>query len=1038
MTKPSKRWLTFLLALILCLQAVLTSATITTSADDTGRDLSGLVPDKSILTGVDTKFYDGQDHEVALDDVKTTDTMDLRYHWALPDGIVHAGDYFTFKLPDIVNSQPSAGNLLCSEGSVIATYVVDDQNQVTLTFNQTAAELDNVKGDFHFSSTGIKFDTIGEKKIEIPISQHQTTEVPVTIIPDHTVALKKTGKQVGDTADVDWNLDVNSKHETLTDGYIDEQLPDMLKLTGVEIHTAIINPDGSLKSDVALKEGTDFKVDGTKIELLGDYQKTDAALKVTVHTTLKDPTRAYNYTTIQNTASLHYGGSDQPTVPTNTAYITINYHPQNDWFDKTFGGIDSRDGGDYLWYVEYNKDFNQIPAGTVITDTPDANQTLDPDNFQIMTMQKNGDQLAPEKFLDPSNYTVDFSNGQLKVTLNKDFNQPIQMIYGVKVTDPKSGMTLANSIEDNHGHTGKGTGTITHDETPSLRKQAVSGDTAAHTIDWQVDINDNQQTLHNYVMTDTLSERINNQPDPSDPDTSLVAGSLKLVDQNTKQTLSAGTDYRFESVSGTQFKVSLIGNYAESTHHLVMTYTTKYGPDPDGNTTWVNKVSGPDYDANADYTPQPDSGDRDNKGGFVETDGGMYLQWEITANAKQMPIQDGKIVDQIESLQRFKSVTVYEKGEHGEENVDVTNKVNIDRPTDTNDQALTVHLPEGSTKVYFVVVQTTFSDPTTAHQETGYRDTAHFINGGDDESLPGNPLYPVHDGDMINKSGKQNQQNSALVDWEVNFNEVGATLNNAVITDVASPNQIVDLASLKIYRNPLNTSNYNNGEQTLGEPLQLGQDYTVDSQINGETGETITSIHLKDTISIPLKVVYQAKIDSNKALDTVTNNVRVDAKNVQTISKEQVASVDVTVTGGSASGTTGTLELEKRDQTTKAPLQGAEFTLIPDANPNKARSVTTDQDGNATVDNLLSGNYHLIETKAPAGYDIDPAYAGEGKEIQLAFKDDSQPLTYTVYNSKHVLPRTGGIGQAIALIIGSLLLSLAIALITWRMKRQVG
>lgn len=133
-----------------------------------------------------------------------------------------------------------------------------------------------------------------------------------------------------------------------------------------------------------------------------------------------------------------------------------------------------------------------------------------------------------------------------------------------------------------------------------------------------------------------------------------------------------------------------------------------------------------------------------------------------------------------------------------------------------------------------------------------------------------------------------------------------------------------------------------------------------------------------------------------------------------------------------------TLELKKLAKGSDTPLQGAEFTLIPDANPNKARSVTTDKDGNATVDNLLSGNYHLIETKAPAGYDIDPAYAGEGKEIQLAFKDDSQPLTYTVYNSKHVLPRTGGIGQAIALLLGSLLLSLAIALITWRMKRQVG
>ena len=94
--------------------------------------------------------------------------------------------------------------------------------------------------------------------------------------------------------------------------------------------------------------------------------------------------------------------------------------------------------------------------------------------------------------------------------------------------------------------------------------------------------------------------------------------------------------------------------------------------------------------------------------------------------------------------------------------------------------------------------------------------------------------------------------------------------------------------------------------------------------------------------------------------------------------------------------------------------------------------MTTDRQGSAKVYGLAYGDYYLLETKAPAGYN----FTGEA----IAFTIDGQSHTpdriITVENIQgSVLPSTGGPGTEIYMIMGTILLCGAAALLLLR-RRQ--
>ena len=81
----------------------------------------------------------------------------------------------------------------------------------------------------------------------------------------------------------------------------------------------------------------------------------------------------------------------------------------------------------------------------------------------------------------------------------------------------------------------------------------------------------------------------------------------------------------------------------------------------------------------------------------------------------------------------------------------------------------------------------------------------------------------------------------------------------------------------------------------------------------------------------------------------------------------------------------------------------------------KVTSVTTEADGKAAIYGLAYGKYYLVETKAPAGYNL----LAEPEELTIDAISHMDEKTITVENKMGaVLPSTGGVGTTIFTVSG--------------------
>src|SRR5699024_299789 len=67
----------------------------------------------------------------------------------------------------------------------------------------------------------------------------------------------------------------------------------------------------------------------------------------------------------------------------------------------------------------------------------------------------------------------------------------------------------------------------------------------------------------------------------------------------------------------------------------------------------------------------------------------------------------------------------------------------------------------------------------------------------------------------------------------------------------------------------------------------------------------------------------------------------------------------------------GSIKLIKTDAATGDLLADAEFKLVDADGEVVEENLSTNADGEIVIDDLFLGNYQLIETKAPAGYELD-------------------------------------------------------------------
>lgn len=217
-----------------------------------------------------------------------------------------------------------------------------------------------------------------------------------------------------------------------------------------------------------------------------------------------------------------------------------------------------------------------------------------------------------------------------------------------------------------------------------------------------------------------------------------------------------------------------------------------------------------------------------------------------------------------------------------------------------------------------------------------------------------------------------------------------------------------------------------------------------------DTGDTEPEIRVYFDASINETAVLGEKIENNVSLTyTNSNGKEFDPKDVPEGERPKVK--------------TGGLVIEKIDAASRANLAGAKFkiarkvkegetptdtiTLVGGdvinvvfvdfypANPmgttTAVTEITTGNDGKAVISGLAYGEYYLVETAAPAGYNL----LSWPKEVTIGATTHNTVVT--VNNSeKFTLPRTGGTGTVLFTISGVTLVGLAVILLVINKRKQ--
>ncbi len=242
------------------------------------------------------------------------------------------------------------------------------------------------------------------------------------------------------------------------------------------------------------------------------------------------------------------------------------------------------------------------------------------------------------------------------------------------------------------------------------------------------------------------------------------------------------------------------------------------------------------------------------------------------------------------------------------------------------------------------------------------------------------------------------------------------------------------------------------------EALVEGEDYiltvTEGTELVGETEEPVTSFRVALTPSGMAKVAavegtepvvrvyFDACIDEDAILGTeIPNQAHIRYENNVGIDFDRDSDIPEVHTGG--------ISLVKVDASNQSKrLSGATFTLniknedgtftpvtfyTDAAMTQKAEEAVTDDNGCALFYGLAYGTYYLIETEAPAGYNL----LTEPVEVVVGSSTHLEANAVLVTNSAQFqLPETGGIGTMVFTLGGAGILGAAALVLLGGKKRR--
>ncbi len=938
-----------------------------------------------------------------LGTVTPTTSVKITYDYDV-DNLTDASTY-TFDLPAAV-ARPVAlqSGTLTSKDEVFADYNIDVTGKITINFKEHVKSLSDVKGYFEvlikFSEhpTGgpqiVDFDIGGSKTISITI----TFSAPDPVAPTITKKIKNKAALTTDSTKIEWEVTVDPGKPKPADLKVVDTLNENLQY---ETGSISVSPAES------------YTVDYTGKNLTIDFPALSQPVTIT-YTTIMTPTtstpdvnKGRINVVYENVAKLYQGESTTP-----IATKSDKYEQTTKWIKKS--GVKTGERT-IEWTITVNEDKQSLPASATVTDALASYLTV----IGTPQLKINNDAF---KDINDASYMAVGTYSYIHPNIIYTFNQTTQDTYIIKFTTEineayftqhAGNLNVPNTAvlkdyglgTDLKGTASNGIGV----GSAALQKQTVgSYNSATRELKWKITANQNKVQINSSMLTDTLTTSGQIIKDG----TLIVTGGGKGW---TLQKLADGeipdSDgeyiYTPNSTSPTGFKLFL-GDLVKDSDPVVVNFTSIVNnPDHYAGNGTVNhsnssKLTGTninDVTANANHTVTSNVIRKSNAGYDNDGDIGYdytthTFSWKITVNENKMPMSNATVTDMIQAGHAY-----------------VDGSLKIRKTSDTNwtnsvwnveangDLSFLINGGNLFTDTYEIKFKTKINDPEffKKNQDRAFRNKAKLIFDAfevEDRSIEVEATKTITN-KLLDKTMIGNAFLTApnYVDWSVAINGGQQTLHGAELTDKLEAFLELDTDTVKLYAGDVAPGN---GNITKDTSREISKDqYHV--SYNYETNE------FKVTMPTPLTDAYVLEFrtyirESGKSL-SIQNTMSLKAESIE--EKDDMIHGIEYISGGSASGTNGSVKIVKIDAKTGNPIPGAKFKITGGADYYgniRTQVLETNINGEIVFERLKFEREYTISEAEPAPNYL-PSDRTETFTIPSGPSADEKNRTYTFYNN---------------------------------------
>ncbi|MGE6538904.1 SpaA isopeptide-forming pilin-related protein [Bacillus luti] len=954
---------------------------------------------ENILTGVKLTDKNGKPFNNTDNRPNPDSAANIEFTWEILKSLdVKNGDYFTFELPKhFIVHNTITKPLLDGKGHQIGTFVVTPEGKVTMTFNEYVEEHPDIAGHLQIGTEFNKVAITGttEQQIPFPIKEKDVT-ITLDFKPNVKTSMNKKGvpDRPINTNQINWTVEMNKTKDMLTNAIFKDSIPkgaslneDSIKVYYLEVD---INGNTTRGAEVNKKEyELTSSSDALNIAFKGE---TNKAYQIEYATKIIDE----SVTSFKNNAKV--SSDNQKDVSAN-ATVTVSrgthlektskYNPKTQTIE---------------WTITYNGDQKHIKKDAArLIDVLDKSHKIDKDSIVV----KNASYNDKGKIItgdNATNFTVKETADGFDLQFTEDINSAYVITYTSKATsDVIQDGKIENEITADGGS--RQTNKVTLRQQNIIKKHnknANDTDYNKKTTKWTITVNDNNYTLNDAVITDTFDYG----------GLTLQKDSFQITDGS--KTLTLDTDYKL-FVTDKGFKVELIGDYKSNMNKaLTITYTTDFNYEnlskKNNNKSFKNtaRLSWIDID---NKEKDSSSNDKFTPDGYTTRNGFKYgsynaqtkeIKWDIGFNYNYMTIKDPSIVDVLRDNQKLVPGSIEVRhmkltgGAHGFELGDPVSpdEYTIENPTKDNNNTLKVHFKNEINSAYHISFKTSLAGELINER---YDNIADLKDGSE-------TVTSIHGAFEIKNGGsgviKTAIQDDNYINWSISINASQSTIENAVVTDDPTDNQVIDEKSFHLYPTTVAVDGTLTKDTT--NELKEGTDYKLKITTDNNTGKQQFKVEFLHTIDRAYILEYRSLINADH-METVSNKAKITGNRLVLKQTETAEEVVVKVSSGSGGGSAikgrGNLQIIKVDDADrKVPLAGAEFTLYDQTGTTAIRTMTTNVDGIAQFNNLRRDKYLIKETKAPKGYVISEELK-TGKLVELGSKETT---TYTLTNKKFV------------------------------------